>query len=403
MSSASSASSGPSPFDDIVCLVAELREEILEASHRIHERPEIRFTEHHASKILSDSLRGHGFEVRQQIADLDTAFTAEFVNRADGHVPTVAIFLEYDALEGLGHGCGHNTIAAAGLGAAIAVKRWLAAHPEIPGRVLAVGSPAEEGGGGKAHLIESGVLSGVDAAMMIHPFGENIVRWPTLAREATDFAFTGTPAHAAAAPHEGNNALDAATLALNAIGLLRQQIRSDSRIHSIITDGGQAPNIIPERASIKTFVRSPDTSYLEQRLVPAVHNCARGAALATGTEVEIVESIPPYAAMRTDEVLAELISSTLHKLGRELNNERTEDGTGSTDMGNVSQVVPSAHPCLQLVPGIALHTHETAEAAASEAGDQVALDGAVLLATTTIELFVQPALLAEAAASFAAE
>lgn len=399
----SGASSGPSPFHDIARLVGELREEILETSHRIHERPEIRFTERYAVKFLSDSLRGHGFEVRQQIAELDTAFTAEFVNRGNGHVPTIAIFLEYDALEGLGHGCGHNTIAAAGFGAAIAVQRWLAQHPEIPGRVLAVGSPAEEGGGGKTHLIEAGVLADVDAAMMIHPYGENVVRWPTLAREAIDFVFTGTPAHAAATPHEGNNALDAATLALNAIGLLRQQIRPESRIHSVITDGGQAPNIIPERASIKTFVRSPDPSYLARRLVPAVHNCARGAALATGTEVEISEPVPSYAAMRTNAVLAELISSTLHKLGRELNSELNEHGTGSTDMGNVSEVVPSAHPCLQLLPGVTLHTHETAEAAGSEAGDQVALDGAVLLATATAELFTQPTLLAEAAASFAAE
>lgn len=390
----------PALLDDAAVLVSRLRPEILEASHRIHEQPETRFTEHHAAKLLTDSLREHGFAVRTPVADLDTAFVAEFGNSGDDRVPTVAIFLEYDALEGLGHGCGHNIIAAAGLGAAITVKRWLAEHPQVPARVLAVGSPGEEGGGGKAYLVESGVLSDVDAAMMIHPIGEDQVHMPSLAREAMEFVFTGQPAHAAASPHEGRNALDAATLALNAVGLLRQQIRPETRIHAIITEGGQAPNIIPERATIRAFVRSPDTDYLLQRLVPAVHNCAHGAALATGTEVEIVRPSPAYAAMRTNEVLARLMHGTMRKLGRDPVAHDLDRGTGSTDMGNVSQVVPSAHPCLQLVPGLTMHTHEAAEAAGSELGDQVALDGATLLATTALQLLTQPELLTEAAASF---
>ncbi|MEU6270367.1 amidohydrolase [Saccharopolyspora shandongensis] len=401
----STQNSGTALLDTITGQVEALRAEILDVSHRIHEQPEIRFTEHHAAKLLRDSLRAHGFDVRERVADLDTAFVAEFTNAGDhdDHLPTIAIFLEYDALEGLGHGCGHNTIAAAGLGAAIAAKRWLAEHPDTAARILAVGSPGEEGGGGKAYLIEAGVLSEVDAAMMVHPSGENRIHLPSLAREAVEFVFTGVPAHAAATPHEGRNALDAATLALNAIGLLRQQIRPESRIHAIITDGGQAPNIIPERTSIKAFVRSPDTRYLTDRLVPAVHDCARGAALATGTDVEIRRPAPAYAAMRSNAVLAELITRTLTAMGREPGAGLPNHAGGSTDMGNVSQVVPSAHPLLELVSGVTMHTHEAAEAAGAEVGDQVALDGAVLLATTTIQLLTTPGLLQQAKDAFAEE
>lgn len=393
--------------DDAAKYLAELRpyieestEELLDVSHRIHERPEIRFEEEFASELLSGKLEEHGFNVERGIADLPTAFSGTASNVANAtKAPTVAIFCEYDALEGLGHACGHNIIGSAGLGAAIATKRWLEDHPEVPGRLLVIGSPGEEGGGGKAYLVEADSLRGVDAALMIHPYGQNRGSMPFLARVALEVTFTGKPAHAAAEPHEGINALDAANLTLVAIGLLRQQVRPDSRIHAIITDGGQAPNVIPERASLAMYVRSPDTGYLRERLVPAVEDCARGAAIATGAEVEIVQPAPAYDSMLINEPLTSLSEANLAALGREVT---TEDGggTGSTDMGNVSQVVPSAHPFIELVPGITLHTREAAEAAASPEGDKVVLDGALELAMTAVELFSDSDLLAAAQESF---
>lgn len=388
--------------------VEEVEEELLDTSHRIHEKPEIRFEEEFASGLLSSKLEEHGFFVERGVAGLPTAFSAtassletiagEPSSGPDGEpdgdeVPTIAVFCEYDALEGLGHGCGHNIIASAGLGAAIAVKRWLEDHPEVPGRVVALGSPGEEGGGGKAYMIEAGCLEGVDAALMIHPAGENRGAKEFLARVALEVTFTGKPAHAAAAPYEGVNALDAANLALVAIGLLRQQLRPDSRVHAIITDGGQAPNIIPEWSALRMYVRSPDNDYLKDRLLPAVENCVRGAALATGAEVEITRPAPAYESLRINAPLARLSEANLRALGREVA-ASDSGGSGSTDMGNVSQVVPSSHPYIELVPGVALHTEETTEAAASAAGDKTVIDGALEIAMTAVELFHRPEVLA---------
>ena len=386
--------------------VEEVEQELLEVSHRIHERPEIRFEEEFASTLLTEKLEEHGFNVKRGVADLPTAFSATASNAGDetedGEFPTVAVFCEYDALEGLGHGCGHNIIATTGLGAAIATKRWLEDHPETPGRLVALGSPGEEGGGGKAYMIEGGCLDGVDAALMIHPAGENRGAKAFLARVALEVTFTGRPAHAAAAPHEGVNALDATNLTLVAIGLLRQQIRPDSRIHAIITDGGQAPNIIPEKAALRMYVRSPDNDYLKERLMPAVENCVRGAALATGAEAEIARPVPAYESLRLNGPLVRLSEVNLKALGREVA-EGEAGGSGSTDTGNVSQVVPSAHPYIELVPGLALHTEQTTQAAASAEGDKTVVDGALEIAMTAVELYARPELLAAAKDSFREE
>lgn len=384
--------------------VENLADELLEVSHLIHERPEVRFEEEFASGLLADKLEEHGFAVERGSAGLPTAFSALASNvdqKATG-APTIAVFCEYDALEGIGHGCGHNIIGSVGIGAALATKRWLDEHPEAPGRLLVLGSPAEEGGGGKAYLIEAGYLEGIDAAIMIHPYAENQTGASSLAREALDVTFTGKPAHAAAEPHEGINALDAANLTLTAIGLLRQQVRPDSRIHSIVTDGGQATNVIPERASLNIYVRSSDTGYLNERLVPAVENCARGAALATGAEVEITHPVPTYASMLNNEVLSRLTEKNFTALDREV--AAVAAGfSGSTDMGNVSHVVPSVHPFIRLVPGLSLHTKEAAKAAASREGDETIIDGALELSMTAVELYSQPELLSAAWAKFAGE
>jgi amidohydrolase len=377
----------------------EVRGELIRASHEIHARPEIRFEEVFASGLLAGKLEEHGFEVSRGIADLPTAFFGTFTNVPDStDAPTIAIFCEYDALEGLGHGCGHNIIATSGLGAALVTKRWLEEHPGSPGRLVVLGSPGEEGGGGKVYLIEAGYLDGVDAAMMIHPGGENRSWRRGLARAVVEATFTGKPAHAASRPFEGINALDAANLTMVAIGLLRQQIRPDSRIHGIITDGGQAPNIIPERAAIRMYVRAPGTEYLYGRLIPAVEDCINGAALATGAEAEISQPVPAYEDMLSNPTLTRLTEANFGALGRDV--EPPGGLSGSTDMGNVSHVVPSIHPHIRLVPGLRMHTREATEAAGSPEGDRTLVDGALELAMTTVELYSRPELLAAAKREF---
>lgn len=378
-----------------------LEAELLDVSHQIHAKPEIRFQETFASDLLATRLRDHGFAVDTGIADLPTAFSASAANtdRRDG-VPTLAIFCEYDALEGIGHGCGHNIIASAGLGAAIITKRWLDANPDVPGRLVVLGSPGEEGGGGKVFIVRAGHLEGVDAAMMVHPGGENHARRTGLARTLMEISFTGKAAHAAGSPHEGINALDAASLTLVAIGLLRQQIRDDSRIHAIVVEGGQAPNIIPERAAIRAYVRSPNGDYMRDRLIPAVENCVNGAALATGATAEIAYPLPAYEEMRSNEVLAAMSEANLAALGRSLSPGLGAAHMGSTDMGNVSHVVPSVHPHLQLRSGLTMHSRESAEAAATPQGDRAVVDGALELAMTAVELYAQPELLDAVTAAF---
>ncbi|MDF1604525.1 M20 family metallopeptidase [Nocardioides sp. YIM 152315] len=378
--------------------LARLQDQLLDLSHRIHARPELRYEEHFASALLVEALAGAGFAIEQCVADLPTAFLATHDTGRPG--PTVAIFCEYDALEEIGHGCGHNLIAAAGLGSGLLAREWLVAHPEIGGRLVVVGSPAEEGGGGKIAMLESGCLDGIDAAMMIHPSGENLSAMRTLSRAGLEIEFEGRAAHAAVSPQLGINALDAAVLTLNAIGLLRQQLPSDARVHGIITDGGEAQNIIPERTRIVASVRTEDPQLLLENVQPRVENCARGAALATGATVEIRPTAPVYAAIRPNPVLGDLVEHHFARLGRRTEPPRTEVYPGSTDMGNVSQVIPSIHPTVEIVPGLDMHSRRAAELAGGPDGDRCALDGALLLAMTAVALFARPELVDEARRTF---
>lgn len=371
--------------------VTTLEPELLSLSHAVHAEPELRFAEHAAAARLTEALGAHGFDVQQGIADLPTAFRATRVLGDGG--PTLAVFCEYDALPGLGHGCGHNIIASAGVGAAVATAHLLAER-EAAGRLVVLGSPGEEGGGGKVKLIEAGILDGVDAAVMAHPAGFDAVARTNLGRLSLRATFTGRASHAAAAPEEGRNALDAATLLMVAIGLLRQQVRSDSRIHTKVADGGQSINVIPERTVVELFVRSTDHAYLRGRLFEAVRDCALGAALATGTTVEFEEVAPAYDPVRADPVLAGLAAESFALLGRPLDQVTGWSGpAGSTDMGNVSQLLPALHPYVGVVPGVPLHTREFAAAAAGESGDRAVLDAAALLATLLTALFTRPELL----------
>lgn len=378
--------------------VSELAPDLLAISHDIHARPELRFAEHAAAARLAEFLAGQGFAVTTGAGGLPTAFRAEHVFTDDG--PTVVVFCEYDALAGIGHACGHNIIAAAGAGAAVAAARWLAGQ-RATGRLVVLGSPGEEGGGGKVKLLDAGELAGVDAAVMVHPTGFDSVHRTTLGRMSLEATFTGRASHAAAAPELGRNALDAATLLLVAIGLLRQQLRPDSRVHANVVDGGAQINVIPEHAKVSVFVRSPDNEYLRERLYPAIRDCVLGAALATGTSGDLAEVADAYEPVVTNPVLGELADRAFTELGRPAVPERAGDPpAGSTDMGNVSRRVPSIHPYIEVEPGLAIHTREFAEAAGGEQGDRAVLAGATLLATVVAALHTRPELVERARAAF---
>jgi amidohydrolase len=323
---------------------------------------------------------------------MDTAFLATRVFGEDG--PTVGVFCEYDALPGIGHACGHNIVAAAGAGAAVSAARLLESRGVTSGRIVVIGSPGEEGGGGKARLIDAGALAGVDAAVMIHPAGFDIIERPLLGRLSLEVTFTGRAAHAAGSPYEGLNALDAATLMLVSIGLLRQQLRPESRVHAIVVEGGEAVNVIPERSRLKVFVRSPDPEYLRGRLQTAVQDCAGGAAMATGTTVEVTEIAPAYEPLNGNGLLADLARRAFVAVGREPAADPVPGG--SSDMGNVSQILPAIHPYICVRPGLSMHTRDFADAADSPDADRAVTDAATILGSVLAALLVRPHLVEDA-------
>jgi amidohydrolase len=403
VSADTAAAAGLAPVaDGIRDQVTTLAGDLVAMSHAIHDQPELRFEEHHASGLLQRFLADEGFAVRSGLAGMPTAFRAERTFGPGG--PVIAVFCEFDALPGLGHACGHNIIATAGAGAAAAAARWLAGARSdgspAAGTLVVLGSPGEEGGGGKVRLVEAGELAGIDAAIMVHPAGFDRVARTNLGRISLRATFTGHASHAAAAPELGRNALDAATLLLVAIGLLRQQVRSDSRIHAKVAEGGDSINVIPERSVVELFIRSPDSGYLRGRLLDAIRDCVAGSALATGTTWELAEPAPAYDPVLPNPVLAELAAAAFAQVGRDVDPTEVSGNAGSTDMGNVSQVVPSLHPYLQVVPGLAIHTRDFAVAARGEDGDRAVLDGAALLGMMAGALLTQPAQVAAARAAF---
>ncbi len=362
---------------------------LLELSHKLHANPEIRFEEVKASTWLSDTLEEQGFKVERGVGNLPTAFKAEVKGKAEG--PNIAFLCEYDALEGLGHACGHNVIATMGLGAGLALKPLM--H-ELNGNLFVIGTPGEEGGGGKVILLENGIFDGIDSSLMIHPSYNNGAGGPALARVAWEVRYTGVPAHAAAAPHLGVNALDAVRLAFNGMDALRQQVKSDVRMHAIITEGGDAPNIIPHNAALKIYIRSATKTYLHDSIIPRMKGVFEGAALMTGTKVSIKEIAKPYDNMVQHSGLNKCFDHHAKRLNRTLNSEESE-GAGSTDMGNISHVMPSLHAFLAIDDEAKPHTHEFAQAARSERGDNCVVDGATILASIGLDIFSNPGILKE--------
>ena len=359
--------------------VANAGDRLLRLSRMIHDRPELAFEEEQASTWCAEALAEGGFAVERGVCALPTAFSA----RAGSGPLTVAICAEYDALPGIGHACGHNVIAAAAVGAGLGLAS-LADDLGLTVRVL--GTPAEEGGGGKILMLQRGGFDGVNAALMVHPSPRELDRMPCLAVSHFDARYTGKEAHASAFPELGVNAADAITVAQVAIGLLRQHSARDDQVHGIVTYGGAAPNIVPALAVAKFYVRAETLEAL-QAWEPRVVKCFEAGALATGASLEIVLQGPRYSQFRTDEAMAAIYRSNAGALGRVFPPGTEGILRASTDMGNVSLAIPSIHPLLAIdsLPAVN-HQAEFAEAAASPAADRALLDGAVAMAWTTIDL-----------------
>jgi amidohydrolase len=385
--------------DRLQAEVARRAAVLVDASHDIWEHPELNFEEHHAHDVLTGLLEADGLEVERHAFGLDTAFVA----RAGTEGPTIAVLCEYDALPEIGHACGHNIIGTAGLGAGMAAA---ALADELGGRVVILGTPAEEGGGGKVFVAERGGLEGVDAAMMVHPAGLDLVRMDVIAIHQLFVEYHGEAAHAAAFPFKGRNALDAAVLGYNAVAALRQHIRPDERIHGIFTAAGDKPNIVPKYARANWYVRSRTLKSLE-KLKPRVLACLEAGAAAAGCECTIEWDDPAYADMLDNGPIGTAYAANAAILtDRELADPSVVGFpvVGSTDMGNVSYAVPSIHPMIAVAPPhISIHTPEFADFARGDAGDRAVVDGAVALATTIADLWLQPGLLDQARAEHAAD
>lgn len=384
--------------------VAGLEPDLTRIVHTLHENPETAFAEHESARLLVEVLARHGIEADTGVHGVPTAFRATL---GSGDGPTILICAEYDALPVIGHACGHNVIAAAGVGAFLALKDVMTGDDAPSGRVVLLGTPAEEGHSGKEVLARAGAFDDVDAAIMVHPYGVDVADQVWLGRRLLTWTFTGRSAHASAQPFMGRNALDAANLAYTGIGLLRQQMPPSDRVHATIVEGGTRPSIITERAVMQLYARSkyPDTLRdLSRRL----DDVARGAALMTGTEVQIDwdAGAHPSLPVRTNEALTRRWVAAQRRRGRDVlpGGVVSETLAASTDFGNVSFRVPGIHPLIQVAePDVALHTAEFAAAAGGPGADAAALDGAAGLAATALDYLCDPGLQDAVAQEFAAQ
>jgi amidohydrolase len=370
----------------LAATVEGARDEILELSHRIHANPEVAFEEHQAAGWVVEALARHGFAVEHPAGRLATAIRATRPGGRGGAGPRIGILAEYDALPGLGHGCGHNTMAASGVGAAIALA---AVADELPGEIVFFGTPAEERGSGKQYMIEDGLFDGIDAALLFHPCDRNHVESHPLASEDVEIVFHGLQAHAAADPWKGLNALDAMILLFNSVGLWRQQLRPEARVHGIIQEGGTAANIIPDRTKAWFMLRSPDQAEYE-RMKVRFREMAEAAALATGTTAELdfsggARSMKPNATLEARWVANAAAYGIV--------DQGPDPNSGSTDMANVSWVCPTIHPELAIADeGTPGHSILFRDAAVTPRADETTLLAATLVAQTAYELFANPAL-----------
>lgn len=376
--------------------IDDRRAALIKLSLSLHAEPELGYQEHRSAAKLCEFLEANGFTVHRKYKDVDTAYRGDASGRSKG--PTVAILTEYDALPDIGHACGHNLIAMMGTAAAIGVRAVL---DELPGRLAAIGTPAEEGGGGKVALVRAGGFSDVDLAMMCHPSSRTLSGRTSLASNRVDVEFHGKAAHAAAQPDKGINALDGVIQTFNNVNAMRQQLRPEARIHGIITNGGSAANIIPEYAMAKFSVRALDRRY-QQEVLKRFIACAEGAAAATGTKLKLtVHENSGYENMVPSQALADRWSAHMRALGQSVQTTSDDERMGSTDMGNVSQIVPAIHPYIGIAPeGTPGHSTAFRDAAATPAAHENALFAAKALALVAIDALADPTLLQRARAEF---
>lgn len=362
-------------------------------SKKIHEHPELAMEERRASTWLAEYLRENGFTIETGICGLPTAFQGRYGRGK----PVIAFLAEYDALPKIGHACGHNLIATSAAAAGIATRR---AVDELGGSVMVFGTPGEELTGGKAIMAARGAFKDVDIAMISHPGGGNRVAMNALACQTLDVEFFGRAAHAASEPEAGINALEAMILAYNAIDALRQHIKGNARIHGIITDGGEAANIVPAHTAANFMVRAEDDEYLDF-LKEKVISCFAGAAAATGAELKYRWAEVRYAAMRNNLTLGRLFQKNMRALGRSIPMGDTARWDGSSDVGNVSQLVPTIQPQVAIAPKeVLIHSPEFAAAAATEDALRCLLDAARAMAMTAADLLASPEVLKKVRAEF---
>lgn len=375
--------------ETIISTIDELQQTFYDISQYIGNNPELGHEEVKACTALTNELAKHNFEVEMGTCDLATAFTAVYDSHKPG--PSIGFMAEYDALPGLGHACGHNLIGTMAIAAAIGLSKVLS---ETGGKVYVYGTPAEETTGGKVTMGEAGVFNHLDAAMMVHPYYCHQKSGRSLAMDAIQFEFFGKSAHAAAAPHEGINALDAVIQTFNGINALRQHVKPDVRIHGVIPEGGKAANIVPDYATAQFYVRASNRKYVNA-VTERVKACAQGAALSTGARLEISNYEFSYDDMVTNEVLSTAYTQNLQLLGVPAEEIFEDQGDhGSLDMGNVSQVVPSIHPYIKICNEyFVCHTHEFREAALSPQGQEALILGAKTMALTGYDLLTKEELL----------
>ncbi|GKW14403.1 M20 family metallopeptidase [Pectobacterium actinidiae] len=383
--------------------IEQHREEYIAISQDIHAHPETGNNEYYASGLLTDLLKKHHFTVTLNVAGHETAFYAEKDSGKPG--PTIAYLAEYDALIDIGHACGHNIIGVTSLAAAIALAEVI---DQTGGKVVVLGTPAEEGGlrgkGGingnvKARFVEHGFLDRVDVALMVHPAGKTRLTGPSLANNHLYFHFYGKPSHAGSSPHKGVNALDALVLLYNGISVLRQQLPDGVRVHGIITNGGQAPNVIPEYASAHYYIRAKTREEVVA-LEPRIRAIADGVALATGTTVKIEHQVGPRDFLINHSLNAILLEE--FTAAGEVVDQKAKEGIGSTDAGDISHAVPTAHPTIKIGPDDLIgHTVPFREAANSPLGYAALLTGAQVLARTGLRLLTDPRALQDAKDEFA--
>jgi amidohydrolase len=384
--------------DAVAALVREHSADLVALSQDLHAHPEEAFGEHRSVRAVAELLERHGHRAEVGVGGLETSLVA---TRGDDG-PHVAVLAEYDALPGVGHACGHNIICATAVGGFLAAAE---AQERVGGRVSLIGTPAEEGGGGKETLARAGVFDDVDAVVMLHPFTHDIAMHPFLGRRQVEMVFHGVAAHAAAQPFMGRNALDAAVAAYQGVAALRQHLPGTDRVHGIFTDGGARPNVVPERAALLFYFRSaaPDTL---RDLAERLDAVARAAATMTGCTVELHwDEQPAYLPIRFNHTLAGRWAVNQEPAGRKPLPPGLvpEFLTGSTDLGNLSYRMPAIHPMIAVSePTVALHTVEFAAASGSEAGDRAVRDGALGLALTAVDYLADPGLREAVYAEFAA-